>query len=116
MSGRRVLILALASLLLTACGADQSSGSTAATTTASTTTTTTTAPDTAAAACPELGRSGASLDVRGDLRSSRDSRIAEAARAYDEADDPFDGSVDGAVFRALDELIHACQAAGYLAR
>jgi hypothetical protein len=29
---------------------------------------------------------------------------------------PFDGQVDGGLVRALEELLHACQAAGYLLR
>lgn len=112
MNGRRAAALSLTALVLAACSGGGTSSSAPATTT-TTTTTTTTAPDPAAAACSKIGDDPTAVD---DLRTSRDARIAQAARDLDEADDPFDGEVDGELARAVEELVRACQAAGYLPR
>jgi hypothetical protein len=97
--------LMLAALVLGACDGGQTTSSAPATTSAPTTTT---LPDPAAAACSKIGDDPNAVD---DLRTSRDTRIAQAARDLDEVD-----GVDGERVRAVEELVRACQAAGYLPR
>jgi hypothetical protein len=109
----RALLLAgaalpLATLALTACDNEQTTSRTRA---ATTTVSSTTMPDPAAAACSRIGDDPTAVD---DLRTSQDARIAQAARDLDEADDPFDGEIDGELARAVEELVRACQSAGYI--
>jgi hypothetical protein len=112
MTARRLAVLVLLVVILAGCGASDDAGSEAAsTTTTSTSTTTTTTPDPAVAGCKLLER-GEVRDAFDQLVISRDTRIVDAAKAWDRADDPFGETDLGAVSRAITEMIRACQAAG----
>jgi hypothetical protein len=105
---RRIAVLAVL-LLLAACqgdGAQQAAPTTTATTVAPTTTT---QPDPAKFACKEFGDKP--FDALEGLLISRDERIVNAAKAYEDATR---GGPTGEFAQAVEEIVRACAAAGYL--
>jgi hypothetical protein len=100
-------------LLLAACQGNDSKQEAAATTTStSSTTTSTTTPDPVAEGCKAFDENfPAGINL---LRISRNERIAEAAKEYDETD-TLDADITDDL-KAMQEVRYACQAAGYLPR
>jgi ABC-type glycerol-3-phosphate transport system substrate-binding protein len=102
--------MALGAVLLTGCGGDnageQASPSTTATTVAPTTTT---KPDPAEEGCKQFEEDDP-LDAVELLVISKDNRIVEAAKAFEDTSD----QLSGEAFGAVEEVLRACRAAGYL--
>jgi hypothetical protein len=84
---------------------------TAARTTATSTTTTTTIPDPASVGCKKFRDEP--LDVVSMMVLSRDQRIVAAAKAYRDAT-AIGERLSGDFSRAVQEIVEACTAAGYL--
>lgn len=104
---RRWLVVVL--VLVAGCaGSGGKDAAAPATTTTTTVAPTTTKPDPGEAGCKKFGNdpdAGKEL-----MLISRDERIVNAAKAYDDASGE---GPSGAFMRSIDEIVHACQAAGY---